>query len=53
MNYIRIVKYKLIIAKKTKYFKMTKNQDNTENPLLHSQFNNIVHKGININELSI
>ena len=51
MNYISIVTYKLIKAKKTKYFKITKIQDNTVNPLLHSQFNNIVHNGINIIEL--
>lgn len=52
MNYISIVKYKATTVNNKINFKITKNHDSAVNPLLHNQFSNIVHKGINMRELN-
>ena len=52
MNYISIVKYKATTVNNRINFKITKNHDSAENPLLHNQLSNIVHNGINMIELN-
>jgi hypothetical protein len=51
--YMSIVKYRATNVKKNKNFKITKNHDNAEYPLLHNQLSKMVHNGINTIELNI